>query len=209
MRHVGPRGRVAVARAVDEQLPAYGLAAGLGLYDHGLDLVSTHRGADGPGVQQQPDIGLLDHLEADELEHLGVAHGVLHLDPFRGPHRVAGLEPIEELDRQAGHENLTAFAIADEDDHQTAGGEPAQATVSLDHEHVRSHPSRGHRGRHTCRPAAKHDDVSAVNNGDVPSRLVDVFGHGSCLQGRDCSLVPMSTESHRHGGQSLAVNSDG
>ena len=71
-RHARVGGDVAVARGVDEDLPANRLAPGLGVHQHGNEAVALDDRFDGRQVAERAHAGVLEHPVEDDAHPVGV-----------------------------------------------------------------------------------------------------------------------------------------
>ncbi len=192
---------VAVAAGVDDDLGRDGLLAGLVLDNHRPDGALFHHRLAGPGVVENTDAGLLQHLVGGEdelvwLEGHGVAYTVgaaapdqppagvaLHqpgvrvvpLLPGRVVNGAAPLHPVHDLLAEAGH-GLAASAVVhgEEQDDEAAAGQAAQVSEAL-HQHDLGAVAGGRGGRGQSGGApSHHQHVGLGRDGQAGPRQENV-----------------------------------
>ncbi len=182
VRHAGPRGEVAVARAVDEDLAAHREAARLRLDEHRVDLVvGREHGADAERMEQNVDLGFGEQLVGRDLERrdvVGLREDLIADREVRLVQAVHRAQAIEDVVRDSVHD-LLVLAVHDgvqpAESAQARGRAcAAEEAVALDQERRAAAASGRERGGDAGRAAAEHDDLVLAEQRGLARGLDDL-----------------------------------
>ena len=207
------RDQIGIAGGVDDDLGEDRVTAFLALEDRALDDVVLDDRRRGPGVQQQPHLGLAHHLHGQRLERLGIdgrrpgddaVVGGRALRPVGGGRRILaspqsarggpwiasfGRRSIRSSGDAADDVPAGPIRHAVDPDDEAAGRQAAQVVVALDQQHVGAEAGRSDGSGRSGRAAADHQHVGLGEDRNFARRLEIV------LAGRErrTRLLPPNT----------------
>lgn len=188
-RRTGPGREVAVAGAVDEDLRAHRLPAGLGLDQQRVDAaIIAHHDAGAECVEQHVHLVAGEQLVGRDLVGRGVIGLGEHLaeDQMRRVETAQMIDPRQQLRRHALHQPpvlavdvaVQAAEIGDASRRPHA----AEEAVALDQQRGPPGARGGGRSDDAGRPAAEHDDFVFAIERHLSCRFFDRRGrHGASL----------------------------